>query len=360
MSFYASSTLPINADTSQAFARHSGYCNRPWHHRRRLIALLNHSSNGKGWEAALRTLRPPISRTMTDYVSITDEENWADNEKPDWLCTLAELHPAEIAFFKQRFVWSSNKGGCYVRHRYEKLKVVGAPDIPKWCPLKTRGNWQHLYPALVDSLVEKHLDFEKFYKTSRLGSSLNRLEPNPDETAFWFGTMAGDKTYNDCIDLDSHDQIGWNPVPTMWHESRTGCTNGPFSWRFVPVVRPTLRFFQIAKIIYDRFPNRIWAFSSANFGLAVWKVYDQPELTHVMYRKVEAQLRAAGISVEHYPRPAKTGLGKCHRRPCGMDSAIITNDGLIRDSLQQIRAYMSPPETPSFQTILDPTSYVGG
>jgi hypothetical protein len=287
---------------------------------------------------------------MTEYSSNADAEFRTETEKPHWRCPLAELHPDEIAFFKKRFVWSSNKGGCYVRHRYEKLKIEYGQDIPKWCPLKTRDNWQHLYPKLVDSLVEKHLNFEKFYK---LHSYSDRLSPNADETAFWFGTMAGDKTYNDCIDLDSHDQIGWNPVPTMWHESRTGCTNGPFSWRYVPVVRPTLRFFQIAKIIYDNFPNRIWAFSSANFGLAVWKVCDQPELTHVVYRKVEAQLRAAGISVEHYPVPAKTGLGKCHRRPCGMDSAIITDDGLITDSIQQIRAFMFPPSTPSFQTILD-------
>jgi len=287
---------------------------------------------------------------MTEYNSIAADKFRTETEKSDRLCTLAELHPAEIAFFKQKFVWSSNKSGCYVRHRYEKLVIPSVMTIPKWCPLKTRGNWQHLYPALVDSLVEKHLNFEKFYK---LHSYKDRHSPNADETAFWFGTMAGDRTYNDCIDIDSHDQIGWNPVPTMWHSSRTGNVNGPYSWRFIPVVRPSLRFFQIAKIIYDKFPNRIWAFSSANFGLGVWKVYDKPEMTHVVHRKVEASLRAAGLTVEHYPIPAKTGLGKCHRRPCGTDSAIITDNGLITDSIQQIRAFMSQPKTPTFQTIFD-------
>ncbi len=290
---------------------------------------------------------------MTEYHSISTEDFRTETENPDRLRTLAELHPQEIAFFKQRFVWSSNKGGCYVRHRYEKLVIPLVMTIPKWCPLKTRGNWQHLYPDLVDSLFEKHLDFERFFKTSRLGPSLDRLEPNADETAFWLGTMAGDQSYNDCIDLDSHDQIGWNPVPTMWHSSRTGSVDGPFSWRYVPVMRPSLRFFQIAKVIYDTFPNRIWAFSSANFGLAVWKVYGQPELTHVVYRKIEASLQAAGLTVEHYPMPAKTGLGRCHRRPCGLDSAVITDDRLIKDSIQQIRAFMCPPKTPSFQTVLE-------
>lgn len=249
-------------------------------------------------------------------------------------------------------MWSSNTSGCYVRHRYDKLVIPLVMTIPKWCPLKTRGEWQHLYADLVDSLVEKHLDFERFTKTSKIGPSLDRLSPDSHETAFWLGMMAGVQTYNDCIDLDSHDQIGWNPVPTLWHSSRTGRTNGPFSWRHVPVVRPSLRFFQMAKVIYDHFPNRIWAFSSANFGLAVWRVYDQPEMTHVVYRKVEASLQAAGLTVEHYPMPAKSGLGRCHRRPCGMDSAIITDDGLIIDPIQQIRAFMSPPKTPSFENIL--------
>jgi hypothetical protein len=287
---------------------------------------------------------------MTQYHSPDAADFRIQTEKSGWLCTLTELFPAEIAFFKQRFVWSSNKSGCYVRHRYEKLEQPCEKPIPKWVPLKTRGEWQHLYPELVDSLVEKHLSFEKFYK---LHSYRDRLSPNADETAFWFGTMAGEKTYNDCIDLDSHDQMGWNPLPTMWHSSRTGSVNGPYSWRYVPVMRPTLRFFQMAKLIYDHFPNRIWAFSSANFGLAVWKVHARPELTHVVYRKVEASLRAAGLNVEHYPTPAKTGLGKCHRRPCGMDSAVITDNGLITESIQQVRLYMSPPPTPSFQTILE-------
>lgn len=289
---------------------------------------------------------------MKEYHSIAEEDFRAETKNADRLRTLAELHPTEIAFFKKRFVWSGNNGGCYVRYRYERLLRPCEKPIPKWIALKSRGGWQHLYTELVDSLVEKHLNFEKFYKTSRIGPSCDRLEPNADETAFWFGTMAGLSTYNDCIDIDSHDQIGWNPIPTMWHFSRTGSVNGPYSWRFVPVVKPSLRFFQIAKTIYDTFPNRIWAFSSANFGLAIWKVYDQSELTHVVCRKVEAKLRAAGLTVEHYPLPAKTGLGKCHRRPCGMDSAIITDAGPITDPIQQIRAYMSPPRTPTFQTIL--------
>lgn len=92
---------------------------------------------------------------MTEYHSDAADNSQGNPEKPKRLCTLAELHPDEIAFFKRRFVWSSNKRGCYVRQRYEKLTLPSGQEIPKWCPVKTRGEWQHLYPALVDSLVER-------------------------------------------------------------------------------------------------------------------------------------------------------------------------------------------------------------
>ena len=204
----------------------------------------------------------------------------------------------------------------------------------------------------VDSLVEKHLDFERFCRTSHYP---DRMAPRDWETAFWLAMMAGAKTYAHCIDLDSHDIIGWNPVPTRWHESKTGWVAGPYSYRYLPVVRPSLRFFQIAKVIYDHFPNRIWSFSSANCGLAVWEIYSSPKFNHNVFPAVEQRLQAAGLNgVEHYPRPPRSpgSLGKCHRRPCGMDSGIITCNGVIADPIEQIRAFMNPPPTPPFETIL--------
>ena len=270
--------------------------------------------------------------------------------------TLVDIYPEEIQFFKQCFVWSSNTKGFYTRQRYETIRDPSGKTRPKWQPFKTRGRWQSLYPELVNSLIEKHLDFERFCRTCE---ARDRLKPATEETAFWLGTMAGRKTFNDCIDLDSHDLIGWNAAPSRWHSSKTGWMDGPYSDRLLPVIRPSLRFFQIAKVIYDNFPNRIWAFSSANRGLAVWDVYDRSESTHVVHRRIENRLKAAGLTgVEHYPRPAKTpgSLGKCHRRPCGMDSGIIACDGLITDPIEQIRAFMKPPQppqTPSFQRILE-------
>ncbi|MCY2987024.1 MAG: hypothetical protein NTY19_04045 [Planctomycetota bacterium] len=145
----------------------------------------------------------------------------AENSQPDALFeeiprtpTLHELYPAEVEFFKQRFVWSSQTKGFYTRNRYEPAYDEFGKRLPKWRPFKSKGRWQHLYPELVDSLVEKHLDFERFCRSSKIR---DRLEPRTEETAFWLGMMAGTKTYADCIDLDSHDVIGWNPVPTRWH-----------------------------------------------------------------------------------------------------------------------------------------------
>ena len=73
-------------------------------------------------------------------------------EKP--VGTLAALHPDEIEWFKNRFVWPYQTGGFYTRIAYEKVH-----DFPKWRPYKTRGQWQKLYAELVDVLVEKASGF---------------------------------------------------------------------------------------------------------------------------------------------------------------------------------------------------------
>ena len=266
-------------------------------------------------------------------------------EKP--VGTLAELHPEEIEWFRNRFIWPYQTGGFYTRIAYEK--VYG---LPKWRPFKSQGQWQKLYSELVDVLVEKHLDFDRFCRTPA-----DRMKPPEYETAFWLGMMAGKYTYNDCIDIDSHEVIGWNSVPTRWHPIHLGdVLPGPISWRSVPVIRPSLRFFQIAKVVHDNFPNRIWTFSSANLGLAVWKTHHKKQLSDVLHRKCTTLFRKVGLpaKLEHYPRPpaSPNSFGRCHRRPCGMDSGIITQNGVILDSLEQIRHFMAPPRTPSFKTIV--------
>jgi hypothetical protein len=112
---------------------------------------------------------------------------------------LAELHHDEIVFYKKRFVWSSNRSGFYTRTGYNT----------QWYPKKKyNGEWQHLYAGLVDDLVEKHLDLDRFCLTQPwIDSSPVRRQDS--ETAFWFGTMAGEYTYHDCLDIDSHERVGW-------------------------------------------------------------------------------------------------------------------------------------------------------
>lgn len=260
---------------------------------------------------------------------------------------LVDSYPDEIDYFQRRFVWPYQNGGFYIRTAYER--VLG---LPKWRPFKVRGEWQRLHPALVNDLVEKHLDFDRFCRT------WPKWLRARDETAFWFGMMAGKFTYNDCIDIDSHKIVGWNSAPTRWHPTAMGeILPGPISWRSVPVVMPSLRFFQIAKLVYDNFPNRIWAFSSANLGLAVWKTHATKQPTEVVHRRCTTLFKRVGLpaKMEHYPCPPKSRntFGGCHRRPCGMDSGIITENGVVVDSIEQIRCFMRPPSTPSFETIVD-------
>jgi hypothetical protein len=264
---------------------------------------------------------------------------------------LADLFPDEIDFFKQRFVWSSNTKGFYTRIAYE-LFETGSFTLPKRMPFKARGHWQPLYPELVDSLVEKHLSFERFCRTC---DPRDRLAPRDYETAFWFGTMAGRWTFTNCIDIDNHDTIGWVAIPSRWHQSKTGYLDGPYSYRYIPVPRPSLRFLQISKLVHDHFPGRIWAFSSASFGLGVWDIPNHREPSVAVHRRTRNLLSRIGLDwLECYPQPA-TGdsFGRCHRRPCGMDSVIIASDGLITEPIKQIRAFMQPSATPDFARIAD-------
>ena len=264
---------------------------------------------------------------------------------------LAEMYPDEISFFKRVFVWSGCTKGFYTRCNYEAFCKPDGTWIPKWSPYYKHGEWQHLYPALVDLLVEKHLDLERLQQTC---SSAHRLAPAHWETAFWFGTMAGPKTYYHAIDLDSHDVVGWTSVPSLWRESRMEWIS-PWDRRKLPVVRPSLRFFMNAKLIHDNFGNRIWSFSSGNLGLAIWRMYDDPQLTSHIYDQQSKRLALAKLNLEHYPQPSTRvgSLGRCHRRPCGMDTGVIVEDQVITDPIEQIRAFKNPPKTPSFSRILE-------
>jgi len=278
---------------------------------------------------------------MTDRVAISENAN----ER-----RLMEEFPVELTFFKQMFLWSGCNAGFYVRSAYEP-QSFGDYVLQKWRPFRSRGRWQPLYPELVDSLTKKHLDFDRF---ARFHLEKDRLQPRDDETAFWVGTMAGPTTLSHCIDIDSHDYIGWTSVPTRWHPSKTGYAPGPWSYRELPVIRPSLSFFRLAKRVHDHFPNRIWTISSANLGLGIWRLFKNPQITQILYRQQARRLAIAGVpSLEHYPKPATgASLGKCHRRPCGLDSAVITPTGVITDPIEQIRWFMNPGPTPTFSQIL--------
>ena len=223
-------------------------------------------------------------------------------------------------------------------------------SIPRWRPLVTKHQApQKLYPDLVDSLAEKHLDFRNFCRSCEVK---DRLRPQDWETAFWVGSVAGLTTWTSTLDIDQHDRIGWYSGPTRWHRDEG---DSPHDTRYLPVPRPTLRFYAQAKLVFDAFPGRTWAFSSGSLGFAVWHVFAEPETTHVLDRKIRARLTAVGLAdLEHYPIPKnpRSKMGKPHRRPCGMDSGIITPDGVLTDPMDQVRWMLSPKGTPDFAMIV--------
>ncbi len=299
--------------------------------------------------------------TAGRHLAVQDEEHSMipmtldSSAEPFSAQRLSEQFPQEIGFFCRRFIWSSNRSGFYTRARY-----FSPDDRPAWQPYKRRdGEWQHLYPTLVTDLIEKHLDFERFCQTPGLKG---QVRPRDQETAFWLGTMAGDKSWGDCIDVDSHEVIGYYGVPSRWHVDRNRHNplyaqlvgDNPYEYRFVPVVRLSLDHFRRLKQFHDHFRDRIWVFSSANLGLGLWQMYPYPIETIRRYAVIEAKLEAAGLGgTEHYPRPPKKegSKGKVHRRPCGMDSGIITEQVVVTDPIQQIRLFMEPPPAPSFGAV---------
>lgn len=259
---------------------------------------------------------------------------------------LAELHPEEIVFFKKKFVWASNRSGFYTRIGYDH-------DQP-WMPRKTfGGGWLPLYPALVDDLVEKHIDFDRFCLTR---PDRSPVRPQDSETGFWFGTMMGEYTYHDCLDIDSHDRVGWYGLPTRWHPdlNEGGSWADLYIYRYVPVMRIGLPFFVKVKKLYDSFPGRVWAFSSASLGLYAYRMYPKSMDPEKLYAARKQELKDIGMKVEVYPEPPKSEGSKGHhqRRPCGMDSGVITDQGIVSDPIEQIRVYMNPV-TPSFEAICE-------
>ena len=265
---------------------------------------------------------------------------------------LAELYPDEIRFFASRFIWSSNRSGFYTRTGYEKEKG--------WHARKRLGvEWMPLYPALVAELIEKHLDFDRFCLNADWMSP-NR--PKDDETAFWLGTMAGKYTYYDCIDVDVHDRVGFYGEPTRWHPDRNsrGSLWHPNIYRMMPVVRLGIDYFKKLKLFHEYCPGRVWSFSSASLGMNLYRMSPKAECPQERYQRVKDRLKAmrmdvlGGVPIEVYPEPPKTPGSKGHqqRRPCGMDSGIITDAGIVTDPIEQIRIFMNP-QTPSFEAVVE-------
>jgi hypothetical protein len=262
---------------------------------------------------------------------------------------LAALFPEEVMFWKKKFLWASSRRGFNVRTSYEE----------PWLPRKRQGlNLISLFPALVDDIAEAHLDFERF---ARNHDPKSLVKPKKEQLAFWAGTWAGEYTYSNAIDIDAHHRVGHAWLPARYHpdkwtdENRPGYSSwiSPYSHRWVPLTWIGLDYFKTARLVYDHFPGRLWAFSSASLGLGVWRMFRKWRKPEEVSQAVEDKLKEIGLKLEVYPAPSKSGdtMGRQHRRPCGMDSGVITDAGVITDPIAQIRQFMSPV-TPSFPAIV--------
>jgi hypothetical protein len=168
----------------------------------------------------METRDPNVEPARVDCERIVPQGH--DGRPIPALPRLSDAFPDEVDFFTRKFIWPSNRGGFYTRGGY-----FGTDKRRPWQPFKRfDGRWQHLYPKLVLDLAEKHLDFVRFCRTADRKS---QVRPRDEQTGFWLGTMAGPRTWADCLDVDSHDGIGWYGLPTRWH----ACAR-PRSWRRSP------------------------------------------------------------------------------------------------------------------------------
>lgn len=279
-----------------------------------------------------------------EFLTAEDHEG-IDGPQIDHSFLFSEQFPAETDFVNQFWIADASWQGFYTRSAYFDRWDDWGTRKPKWRPSKFPNpktgerSFSRFDKAARRCQLDKHLGWQDYLQVKErwFQQPLRNLE-----TAHWLGTLPGPTTRSDALDLDSHTVVGFYTLPTQ---------DG--TWRELPVPKCELAFFQIMKRLHDAFPDRIWMTSSANLGKGLWRLLPQSIPTHHVERQVEKQLKDIGLVVEHFPimPKSKNSLGKCHRRPFGLDSALHTEDGLIVTPLRQIRYLMEFDATISWPTL---------
>ncbi len=257
----------------------------------------------------------------------------------------SNVFPEKLNFFREYWIDQATDLAYYTRHAYFDRMRLNEGTIPKW---KLVRFWNEKTKRFLKSKfdesakrreIEKHLDWQNY-----LQINVNRFKRTLDvlETAYWLGVLPGPYTRSDAIDLDSHVIVGYYTVP-----AQAGIR------REIPVPKCDLRFFQNLKMTYDAFPDRIWMTTSGNLGKAAWRLHHKAVEVSQLEVEIQRILNDRGLNLEFYPVSPKSkgSLGKCHRRPFGLDSAIHTEGGVVSHPIDQIRYLMEEDARISWPTL---------
>lgn len=160
------------------------------------------------------------------------------------------------------------------------------------------------------------------------------------DAPFWFGLGMPKCTDKNLIDIDTKEYQIELYRPWQYHKVKQ--TAPPR-----PVMNLPLEHFRRIKSIYDTFPNRIWAVSSATLGLHAACLLTRPLPSQRVHDGIKQNLRLINLgNIEVHPMP-----GRQFRRPFGRDYLTITPSDTLTTWWEQLDYWDYDGRTPDFRQI---------
>jgi hypothetical protein len=207
-------------------------------------------------------------------------------------------------------------------HALKKVKEGPRPYLP-------------LYPALAIEHAEHHLD-----ATTWMWWKQRQGYDRATDDSFWLGMSMPKKSTHAFLDIDTKPYLVQWHQPLQYHKAKQTAPR-------TPVMNLPLDHFKTLRKLYDHFPERIWAVSSATLGLYAVTTFTQPLDALWIHSQLKKQLAAVGLSqLEVHPMP-----GRSFRRPFGRDFVTITPEGPLTAWWEQLDYWEFDRRTPSFREI---------